>query len=420
MDLTIAHAYRPLWWWVNNDTPPYRYYAYSGGRASGKSTSIAQSLVCRAATKPIRILCAREYQNSIADSVHRLLSDQINKLGLQGYTVTREDVTHINGSTFIFRGLHNNLDSIKSIEGLDVCWVEEAQTLSAMSLDILIPTIRKPASTLIFSWNPRTESDPVWDKMVAHPVEPDRTLHWHTTWRDVRPLLNTDMLQLIDASRHMPEYPHIWEGKPLTASINTVIAYTDLDQATQRTPDLMGGVTFGVDVARYGNDRTALAIKTGNTISGLHTWAHASITDTAQRVQTFAAQHQPIMINVDDTGVGGGLTDILAQQGLPVCGINYAATPKQRDKYPNIASELWFDFAELLPSLTITPDLAHLAELLQELSTREWTINKRNQRQVQAKQAYKDSQAARSPDLADAVMLACYQPARLPDWDVEI
>ena len=120
MDLTIARAYRPLWWWVNNDKPPYRYYAYSGGRASGKSTSIAQSLACRAATQAIRILCAREYQNSIADSVHRLLSDQINRLGLQGYTVTRDDITHINGSTFIFRRLHNNLDSIKSIEGIDV------------------------------------------------------------------------------------------------------------------------------------------------------------------------------------------------------------------------------------------------------------------------------------------------------------
>ena len=165
--MQIARPYRDLWWWLHTETPPYRYYCYSGGRASGKSTAVAQSLILRAASQPITVLCAREFQNSIADSVHKLLVGTIRKFGLQGFEITRDSISHINGSTFIFRGLHNNFESIKSIEGIDVCWVEEAQTVGKESLTTLIPTIRKTNSTLIFTWNPRTSHDTVWTFFVT-------------------------------------------------------------------------------------------------------------------------------------------------------------------------------------------------------------------------------------------------------------
>lgn len=418
--MQIARPYRDLWWWLHTETPPYRYWCYSGGRASGKSTAVAQSLILRASVQPITVLCAREFQNSITDSVYKLLTGTIEKLGLQGFEIRRDGISHINGSSFIFRGLHDNLQSIKSIEGIDVCWVEEAQTISKTSLTTLIPTIRRPNSTLIFTWNPLTSHDPIWTYFITTDSEErlHQTCHWHTTFNDVRRLLSQDVLDMIEADKQTADYGHVWLGLPYADTDNQLISDTMINEAIHRTPS-DGPVTFGVDVARYGNDRTALTIKKGNHIETLESWTHSSIVDTAERIRLRASQYHPIDIRIDDTGVGGGLTDLLKTYGLPVTGINYAGKPKD-PQYPNIASELWFDFATMLPQLSINPQLADLAKLTTELTTRKWQITSRNQRQIESKQDYKDSMNLGSPDLADSLLLACYEPPKLPSWDVMI
>ena len=234
--MKIAKPYRDLWWWLHSETPPYRYYCYSGGRASGKSTSVAQSLILRAASQPITVLCAREFQNSITDSVHKLLADTIESFGVKGFEVTRDAIRHINGSMFIFRGLHNNLESIKSIEGVDVCWVEEAQTISKESLTTLIPTIRRPNSTLIFTWNPLTSHDPVWSYFITGDSEERRrqTCHWHTTYNDVRRLLSQDVLDMIRADQQSADYAHIWLGLPYSDTDNQLISDNMISAAVQR------------------------------------------------------------------------------------------------------------------------------------------------------------------------------------------
>lgn len=418
--MIIPKIYQPVWWWLTNDKPPYRNIMIDGGRASGKSTTVAQSLVCEAATRPIMVLCAREFQNSINDSVYKLLAEQIEALGLTGYTLKQDSITHANGSSFIFRGLHNNLQSLKSIEGIDVCWVEEAQTITMESLNVLIPTIRKPDSIIICTWNPLTETDPVMRRFVTEATEETlkQTIHIHSTWHDIKKLLNQTILDLIEADKNTPTYDHVWEGKPLTNTLNQIVTWDMLNDATKRECE-DGPTTFGVDVARYGNDRTALAIIKGNQLHQIIPWRHRSITDTADIITKYAVQYQPIQINVDDTGVGGGLTDILKTRHLPVTGINYASKAKSNN-YPNVASELWFDFAEQLPTMSINPQLKHLSDLTQELTTREWQLNSKNQRQVQAKKDYKNNNNVGSPDLADAVLLAAYKPLKLPSWDITI
>jgi phage terminase large subunit len=352
--------------------------------------------------------------------VHKLLADTIESFGVKGFEVTRDAIRHINGSMFIFRGLHNNLESIKSIEGVDVCWVEEAQTISKESLTTLIPTIRRPNSTLIFTWNPLTSHDPVWSYFITGDSEERRrqTCHWHTTYNDVRRLLSQDVLDMIRADQQSADYAHIWLGLPYSDTDNQLISDNMIIEAVQREP-LDGLVTFGVDVARYGNDRTALCIKQGNRISILESWTHSSIVDTAERIKLRASAYKPIAIRVDDTGVGGGLTDLLKTSGLPVDAINYAGKAKD-PQYPNIASELWFDFATMLPTLSINSRLDDFAKLSTELTTRRWKITSRNQRQIESKQDYKDRENLGSPDLADAVLLACYEPPKLPSWDVSV
>lgn len=416
--MQIAKPYRDLWWWLHTETPPYRYYCYSGGRASGKSTAVAQSLILRASIQPITVLCAREFQNSITDSVYKLLTGTIEKFGLQGFEIRRDGIGHINGSNFIFRGLHDNIQSIKSIEGIDVCWIEEAQTISQTSLTTLIPTIRKANSTLIFTWNPLTSHDPVWTYFITTDSEErlHQTCHWHTTYEDVYRLISQDVLDMIEADKETADYGHVWLGLPYADTDNQLISDAMINEALHRTPS-DGPVTFGVDVARYGNDRTALTIKRGNRIETLESWTHTSIVETAERIRLHASRHQPIDIRIDDTGVGGGLTDLLKSWGLPATGINYAGKPKD-PQYPNIASELWFDFANMLPQLNINPQIPDLAKLTTELATRKWHINSRNQRQIESKQDYKDSMNLGSPDLADSLLLACYEPPKLPSWDV--
>ena len=149
---------------------PYRYKVLYGGRGSGKSWGIARELLIQGAIKqqPLRILCAREVQRSIKQSVHQLLNDQIQSLGLGSfYEVLENEIRGRNGTKFNFTGLANNtVESIKSFEGVDRVWVEEAQTVSKKSWDILIPTIRKPDSEIWVSFNPDLDSDDTYKRFV--------------------------------------------------------------------------------------------------------------------------------------------------------------------------------------------------------------------------------------------------------------
>lgn len=144
-----------------------------GGRGGGKSVEIARALVILGAIDPMIILCAREFQNSIGDSVLALLEAEIYALGLNHfYTVKNNEITGRNGTRFTFKGLRNNIQSIKSMFGIKICWVEEAQTVSQDSWDILGPTVRANKSEVWVSFNPREATDPTYALMKRHEADP--------------------------------------------------------------------------------------------------------------------------------------------------------------------------------------------------------------------------------------------------------
>jgi phage terminase large subunit len=146
----------------------WREAAVYGGRFSLKSHTVARVLLIRARQQKTRVACFREFQNSIADSSYQLLADLINQYGMSEFVVTDNAIiSSINGSDFIFKGLHRNEQSIKSIEGIDIAWVEEAQTVSSESLEILTPTVRKPGSQIIYTYNRLREDDPVHQRLVV-------------------------------------------------------------------------------------------------------------------------------------------------------------------------------------------------------------------------------------------------------------
>lgn len=426
VDLSIPAAYEPLLWWTRASVPPYRYYVYEGGRSSGKTTTICQSLVLRGAVTTIRVLCAREFQNSISESVKKSLEAAIKTLGLGGYTITNDSITHVNGTSFIFKGLHIDAETtVKGLEGIDVCFIDEAQFISKHSLDILLPTIRKENSTIIFAMNPLTPKDEVMQRFVwnANEQVKARTIHKHVTYRTALKagLLPREVLQQVQEAKGSPDFAHIWEGKPTDNVLNRIMSWQQLQSAeTNIIPD--GGITFGVDVARLGADRTAVAVNKGGTIIDLVSWNHTRLTDSAQTIRQLADRYNPVAINIDDCGVGGGLTDMLIADGLPVQPINSASRAKDNAKYPNVNSEMWFTFAEKLVAgdIHFIDSLPDKNDLFDELSTREWKLTTKNQRQVQAKADYKAANNVGSPDLADSVLLSAYEPAKYTSWAVDV
>jgi len=209
----------------------FRYFAIRGGRGSSKSRSVASALVIRSIQKPLRILCTREIQKSIKDSVKRLLDDEIERLDLKDFfTSTETEIRGKNGTLFLFAGLRLNIDSIKSMEGIDICWCEESQTLSQSSLDTLIPTIRKTGSQIIFTWNPKHETDPV-DAMFMGTSMPPKTKLLRVNYTDNPwfPDVLQDELEY-DRSRDPGKYAHVWLGEYLVNSEATVFKNWSIEE----------------------------------------------------------------------------------------------------------------------------------------------------------------------------------------------
>lgn len=205
--------------WAEQLWQPSRYKVMRGGRGSAKSRTAASALLIQAVQGVHRVLCAREIQKSIKDSVKRLLDDEIERLGLsEFFESTENEIRGRNGSLFIFAGLRNNTASIKSIEGVTRCWVEEAQTISQSSLDDLIPTIRAPGSEIWFTYNPRHATDPI-DTMFKADELPPNTILLHVNWQDNPwfPEVLRDEMEY-DRRRDLDKYLHIWEGQYQTSS----------------------------------------------------------------------------------------------------------------------------------------------------------------------------------------------------------
>ena len=224
---------------------PARYKVLYGGRGGLKSWSAARALLILAAQKPLRVLCARELQKSIKESVHQTLEDQIELLGLASYFEVQRDTikgragTSAEGSEFFFIGLHLNTSSVKSYENVDICWVEEADNVSESSWNDLTPTIRKPTggpfgegSEIWITFNPKLEEDATYKRFVIRP--PTEALVVKTTYQD-NPYLSARYLREIADAKLANEdmYLHVWEGY-CRHTLEGAVYADELREATRR------------------------------------------------------------------------------------------------------------------------------------------------------------------------------------------
>src|SRR6185312_699900 len=191
---------------------PHRYKVLYGGGGATKSWSIAMALVILAASRKLRILCCREIQTSISASVHQLLVDTIKRLGLaQQFYIVQSTIRSKNGSEFIFKGLRSSIQEIKSTEGIDICWVEEANLVSKFSWDTLTPTIRQPGSEIWISFNPELDTDETYVRFVLR--SPPGAVVIKLNYTD-NPFL-PDVLKAEAEHSKVTDYDaylHVWEG----------------------------------------------------------------------------------------------------------------------------------------------------------------------------------------------------------------
>ena len=224
---------------------PARYKVYYGGRGSSKSWTVAQFLIVQSLRKKCLILCAREHQTTLAESVHRLLSGIIDRHNLgKFFKVTQTNITSITGSEFIFKGLAQNVEGIKSMEGVDYCWVEEAEKVSTRSWDVLIPTIRKPGSEILIVFNPADEHDATYQRFIVN-TPPDmirrKVNYVDNPWFPDVLRKEMEHLKSVDYER----YSHVWEGELRSASDAQIFKGHFVVE-----PFSSGGV----DLFRYGMD----------------------------------------------------------------------------------------------------------------------------------------------------------------------
>lgn len=214
---------------------PKRYKVAYGGRGSGKSWGYARALLIQAAQQKLRVLCTREVQKSIKDSVHKLLSDQIQALGLGSfYEVLETTIRGKNGSEFLFAGLSTQtVESIKSYEGIDRCWVEEAQKVTKRSWTILIPTIRKDGSEIWVTFNPELDDDETYTRFVVN--TPPEAVCVKVNYTDNPWFPSVLEQERAHAKRTLPtdEYENIWEGN-CKAAVDGAIYANEIREATEQ------------------------------------------------------------------------------------------------------------------------------------------------------------------------------------------
>lgn len=203
---------------------PSRYKVFYGGRGGAKSINISRALAVQGYGQQHKILCTREIQKSIAESVHAVLEQEIIDIGLKDfYEIQKTTIIGKNGTQFLFAGLRSNISNIKSIPGITRAWIEEAQNVSKASLSVLIPTVRAEGSEIWFSFNPELEADPIYQDYVIDP--PSDAIVVNMNWRD-NPWFPDVLRKEKDAleRKNKAEYEHVWEGKPKQAIEGAIFA----------------------------------------------------------------------------------------------------------------------------------------------------------------------------------------------------
>lgn len=387
----------------------FRYFLIDGGRSSGKTQGIARFISYLCEQKHLRVVCGRETQNSIEESVYTVFADLINSFKLN-FAVSASKIDHRETKSAIrFRGFREQgATNIKGLEGVDILWVDESQAISKQTLDIIIPTIRKNNSKIIWSMNRHVEGDPVFTAMAGRPD----CLHIHIDYHE-NPFCPKAMIDEANACKAISEedYNHIWLGQPLKKSDDALYT-TDEVYGSAKLNFLIPGAKkriMAVDVARFGEDETVFSmIESYNVNQWVQifqdTWKNKSLTECVGKILELKRTWDIDLIVIDDTGVGGGVTDMLREGEHNVEGF-IGASKALNPLYANQRAEAFYRLKEMFQQKTIKI-LNDVALQSQLLSIRYEYMGNDTKRIISKDRMRKDG--LKSPDRADALAMAVY------------
>lgn len=390
----------------------FRYKLYWGGRAGGKSFAFADCLIIKARMGKFRIACVRETQNSIKDSVYQLLKDRVSYYGFDDFRFFDDRVENLlTGSVFLFKGLKDqNNQNIKSLEGIDICWVEEGQKISKSSWDILDPTIRKKGSEIWISMNREEENDPIWKAVGAHPDE--KTLVVKVNYDD-NPYCPEEMKYLAEKCKQSnpDDYEHIWLGLPVAQGVRKLIAYKDVMKACEsKILCTDSPLIIGVDIARFGDDKTVFCYRRGRYCFKLECFEKKDTVEVANLLTNIIGEFKPARVFLDLGNTGAGVYDMLVDRGFSkvVRGVNFGAKAINDDRYFNKRAEMWDLAAQWLKS-ELPVQLVQDDELIDDLCSVNKNYDNKGRLQLESKDKIKE-RSGRSPDKGDAFVLTFAEP----------
>lgn len=307
---------------------PHPFKVLYGGRDGVKSWSIAQALLILGSQKPLRILCARETMDSIRESVHQLLSDQIARLNLDDfYSILQSEIRGVNGTEFVFAGLRKQtVSSIKSYEALDICWVEEASVVSRRSLTILLPTIRKPGSEIWFSLNPDLETDAVYQDFVIDP--PKGSFVCKTSYHDNLWLSEESKQKIATLKERDPDtFHHVYEGAT-RSTVEGAIYKAELQASERegrirevpydplRPVDTFWDLGFADRVSIWAAQRTPFEVKVIRYFEGDHQAIDYYLREMQTWGYVFGTCYLPWDGGTRSLGTGKSIEELMRQKGF--------------------------------------------------------------------------------------------------------
>lgn len=404
--IKIAEKFRPLL------TEHFRYKLYYGGRAGGKSYAFADCLLLLARQKKLFIACVREVQNSIKDSVYKLLKDRAEYYKFDDFVFYEDRIENIvTGSKFVFKGLKDqNKQNIKSLEGVDICWCEEAQAITKDSFEVLNPTIRKAGSELWFSMNRENENDAIWRAIAANPD--DQTLIVKVNYYD-NPFCPDEMKYLAEKCKadNLDDYMHIWEGEPISLGDYKLFNVKDVREAMiPKMDSSTSPLVIGLDIARAGSDKTVFCLRKGRLVMKFEVIKGYDTVEVADKLTNYITELHPAKAFLDLGNSGAGVYDIMKARGFAgiVKGINFGGKAIQPDRYKNKRAEMYATANEWIKQ-ELPVQLPNDDLLFEELTTIERVKVAGDTLQLEDKELFK-RRIGRSPDRADAFVLTFAEP----------
>lgn len=405
-----------------------------GGRSSSKSWDAAGMAIFLAQYCKIRVLCTRQFQNKISESVYALLKIQIERFDVgHDFDITKNSIKCIStGSEFMFYGLARNIDEIKSMESIDILWIEEAHNLTKGQWEILEPTIRKQGSQIWVIFNPKFATDFVYQRFIVSP--PPKTVVQQINYPD-NPFLSETILDVIEAAKAEDEddHDHIYLGVPKDDDDGVIIMRSWIeacvDAHIKLSMDFSGKKVLGYDVADDGADKNATAAFDGGLCTGVDEWK-ADFNDLVKSVKRVKLEAQSIAAHIiyDSIGVGAAtgsnLNDMSYREHSKFIAGGKVAKPdmlyenvKNKEFFSNIKAQAWWQVADRMrntynalnnghtydPSemISISSNVKNLDRLKTELCTPKRDFDKAGKVKVESKEdlAKRDIM---SPNLADA------------------